>query len=94
MGMISGAYQRTVILFFVASGLATTLIAGPVAENNLSATTNVFRAGEAVYQKHCAACHGVNGAGDGPAAVWLYPRPRHFRIVQNQIHAGGLPADR
>jgi mono/diheme cytochrome c family protein len=96
MGMISGTSQRTVILFSVASGLATTLVAGPVAENNLSATTNVFRAGEAVYQKHCAACHGVNGAGDGPAAVWLYPRPRHFNSGLFKIKstpAGFLPTD-
>src|SRR6266581_4255492 len=36
------------------------------------------RVGQAVYQQHCAACHGANGQGNGPAAVWLYPKPRHF----------------
>ncbi|MFQ5971677.1 MAG: c-type cytochrome [Alphaproteobacteria bacterium] len=35
---------------------------------------------EAVYRTRCAQCHGVEGAGDGPAADFLYPRPRDFTI--------------
>lgn len=31
-----------------------------------------------VYNQHCAACHGLAGDGDGPASVWLYPKPRIF----------------
>src|SRR3974377_1351188 len=34
--------------------------------------------GKAVYLHHCAACHGANGDGAGPASVWLFPRPRNF----------------
>lgn len=34
--------------------------------------------GKAVYDQHCAACHGANGDGNGAAAVWLYPKPRDF----------------
>lgn len=34
--------------------------------------------GKAVYDQQCAACHGLSGQGDGPASVWLYPRPRNF----------------
>jgi mono/diheme cytochrome c family protein len=34
--------------------------------------------GQAVYEQHCAACHGVHGDGNGPASVWLFPRPRDF----------------
>ncbi len=30
------------------------------------------------YVQHCAACHGLDGRGDGPAAPQLYPRPRDF----------------
>ncbi len=37
-----------------------------------------LKAGKLVYQQHCAACHGVNGDGTGPASVWLFPRPRNF----------------
>src|SRR5690606_8107556 len=30
------------------------------------------------YQTLCLPCHGSAGAGDGPAAPWLWPRPRDF----------------
>lgn len=35
--------------------------------------------GQAVYQRRCAQCHGVNGDGLGPAAAAMYPRPRDYR---------------
>jgi mono/diheme cytochrome c family protein len=37
-----------------------------------------LRSGQTVYELHCAACHGANGDGNGPASVWLFPRPRNF----------------
>ncbi len=35
--------------------------------------------GYSLYRKHCLHCHGVFGAGDGPTANFLYPRPRDYR---------------
>lgn len=35
--------------------------------------------GQAVYEAQCVQCHGVSGDGDGPAADFLYPRPRDYR---------------
>ncbi len=35
--------------------------------------------GQVVYQERCVQCHGVSGDGDGPAAKYLYPRPRDYR---------------
>lgn len=35
--------------------------------------------GYSVYRRHCLHCHGVSGAGDGPTAAFLYPRPRDYR---------------
>ncbi|TAK38456.1 MAG: c-type cytochrome [Lysobacteraceae bacterium] len=32
----------------------------------------------ALYQQHCASCHGATGAGDGPAAVGMEPPPIAF----------------
>lgn len=29
-----------------------------------------------LYDRYCLPCHGAGGAGDGPAAPWLWPRPR------------------
>lgn len=34
---------------------------------------------QVLYGRHCAACHGVNGDGQGLAAAFLYPKPRSFR---------------
>src|SRR5438445_10643690 len=34
--------------------------------------------GKVVYVKWCAGCHGDTGAGDGPAASHMLPRPRDF----------------
>jgi DMSO reductase family type II enzyme chaperone len=52
--------------------------------------------GKGVYDPHCAACHGVTGDGNGPAAVWLYPKPCNFSDGQFKIQstpAGSLPTD-
>ena len=52
--------------------------------------------GRVVYDQHCAACHGANGDGNGPASVWLYPRPRDFSAGQFKIKSTpgqALPTD-
>jgi mono/diheme cytochrome c family protein len=53
-------------------------------------------AGRRVYDQHCAACHGANGDGNGPASVWLFPKPRNFSAGLFKIQstpAGSLPTD-
>ena len=53
-------------------------------------------AGKAVYVKWCAGCHGDTGAGDGPAAHYMLPRPRDFTGAVYQIRStasGQLPTD-
>lgn len=34
--------------------------------------------GRGLFQEHCTPCHGLLGAGDGPAADTLNPKPRDF----------------
>ncbi|ACY18863.1 c-type cytochrome [Haliangium ochraceum] len=34
--------------------------------------------GAQLYDRFCLACHGTYGDGQGPAADWLWPRPRDF----------------
>lgn len=51
-------------------------------EGNVPAGRPISRdakTGEQLYAQHCAACHGTNGDGRGPAAVFVFPRPRDFR---------------
>ena len=38
----------------------------------------VFSEPEELYAQQCAACHGSEGRGDGPAAVVFNPRPTDF----------------
>jgi mono/diheme cytochrome c family protein len=35
-------------------------------------------AGQAVYDRECAQCHGATGKGDGEEAVYLTPQPKDF----------------
>ena len=46
-----------------------------------------------IYQLRCAVCHGEIGAGDGPAAEFLYPRPRDFTggLWKYKTSPGDLP---
>lgn len=41
-------------------------------------------AGKAKFQQLCAVCHGPAGAGDGPAAAGLNPKPRSFTDAEWQ----------
>ncbi|MCL6502097.1 MAG: cytochrome c [Pirellulales bacterium] len=38
-----------------------------------------LRLGARVYQRQCAACHGMTGDGAGPVAEIMNPRPRDYR---------------
>lgn len=50
------------------------------AEGKKGGTKNaaIFEEGRKVYEANCAVCHGVEGKGDGAAAVPLEPKPRDF----------------
>ena len=57
----------------------------PIAQSRLDTRTNTEvkksqAGGYALYRKHCLHCHGVSGAGDGPTAQYLYPKPRDYRM--------------
>jgi DMSO reductase family type II enzyme heme b subunit len=55
-----------------------------------------LKAGKALYDRHCAQCHGDEGKGDGPAADFVYPRPRDFSTAIFKIRStksGELPTD-
>lgn len=53
-----------------------------------------IEAGKRVYFTKCVWCHGVEGTGDGPGAVRLWPRPRNFESGTFKIRhtaSGQLP---
>ncbi len=39
---------------------------------------NMIQRGREVYHKFCVGCHGLDGRGDGPAAIRLITQPRDF----------------
>jgi mono/diheme cytochrome c family protein len=41
--------------------------------------------GTDLYRRYCASCHGVSGAGDGPAAESLSPRPTDLRTLDLSV---------
>lgn len=43
--------------------------------NPFAGDQQALEAGEVIYQANCASCHGIEGAGDGPVADVLDPKP-------------------
>ncbi|MBM4108690.1 MAG: c-type cytochrome [Phycisphaerae bacterium] len=46
-----------------------------------------------LFVTHCAACHGIEGHGDGPAAEQLFPKPRAFADSPFRFAATGGSTD-
>jgi mono/diheme cytochrome c family protein len=60
------------------------------------ATPADIEAGKQIYFKKCVWCHGAEGAGDGPSADRLWPRPRNFNAGTFKIRhtaSGELPTE-
>src|SRR6516225_2986530 len=85
--------QRQLINWVVLVALS---ISARGATSPISTNAGSVEAGKAIYLQHCAACHGVNGDGAGPASVWLFPRPRDFSAGMFKIKSTpgtALPTD-
>jgi mono/diheme cytochrome c family protein len=48
--------------------------------NPLKNTTENIAAGKTLFEKHCAACHGLTGQGDGEAGKNLQPPPANVAM--------------
>lgn len=40
--------------------------------------TGNYERGRSLYFRNCIECHGSSGAGDGPRAYFIFPKPRNF----------------
>jgi mono/diheme cytochrome c family protein len=51
--------------------------------------------GRQLYGNYCAQCHGEKGGGDGPAARYLYPKPRDFHDAKFRLVStdNSMPSD-
>ena len=80
----------------ISAALSTPLTAYRAPRTPLSRSVQDTTAGQRVYVKWCAGCHGETGAGDGPAAHYMLPRPRDFTGAVFKIRStasGQLPTD-
>ncbi|MCK9486430.1 MAG: copper resistance protein CopC [Dehalococcoidia bacterium] len=79
--------------------------APPIAGNPVPSSTESVEAGRALYQQHCAVCHGVGGWGDGPQAASLeypplnlvehvpfHPDEELYSMITDGILSRGMPA--
>jgi mono/diheme cytochrome c family protein len=75
--------------------LAATFATTPALAGTAPAGADALALGKTVFTKQCAPCHGTEGAGDGPAAYLLYPRPRNFRTAKYRLIStwDGVPTD-
>ena len=48
--------------------------------------------GPEMFKSYCAACHGADGTGNGPAVVFLKTPPPNLRTMA-QRNSGNFPAD-
>ncbi len=75
-------------LFLTIAGVLFLLFATGVnysAESKPPPSRKLLALGKQIYNRQCAACHGVNGRGDGEAAYLLYPKPRDFVMTRYRL---------
>ena len=80
----------------IASVLLVSCTAAEAAAPGPDLPNAAIQPGKQVYDLHCAACHGASGDGNGPASVWLFPKPRNFNSGLFKIQStpsGTLPTD-
>jgi cytochrome c oxidase cbb3-type subunit I/II len=67
-----------------------------VSAMTIPTTPALVTQGREVYDEHCIGCHGPKGDGNGPAATFLFPRPRNFTAGVFKFRttpSGSLPTD-
>jgi mono/diheme cytochrome c family protein len=76
--------------YLLLTGLLTAATAtAPLATAQTPAGKAAFN-GQAIYQDYCAACHGRDGKGDGPAARALKTAPIDLTQISHD-HSGKFP---
>jgi mono/diheme cytochrome c family protein len=57
------------------------IIANVIVGINTSGSAQQLDAGRTEYQAHCAACHGIDGKGNGPASDELKTHPSDLTVL-------------
>jgi len=83
--MSGAAASNSVSAALRLSGLLLTTLGGV-------ANANEQPSGAALYRNHCAACHGAQAEGNGPAAVGMRAKVPGLRALSER-NGGQFPAD-
>lgn len=67
---------------------AFTASASPFIQN--VARQELTHYGKLAYERRCSGCHGIEGDGKGPAAIWLNPKPRDFKSGIYKFRSGPI----
>ncbi|GEM_PF-380469 len=98
--------KGSVAAFFQAAVIVTLVGCGPQPEQDTSRLETIGKRpglhasmvedGRKAYEAYCIGCHGTQGDGNGPAAGFLHPRPRNFKVASfkfSSTRAGRLPTE-
>lgn len=69
--------QRTRLMILLLGWIGGGMLQGVVRAEDQDLARHV---GRALYEQHCARCHGVDGRGTGPDSRRLFPKPRDLTL--------------
>ena len=82
------------MLYLVTFLISLSALASPFIQS--IAKQEIIQHGKKAYTIRCAGCHGLEGDGQGPAAMFLEPKPRDFTAGIFKFRSGplgSLPSD-
>ena len=81
--------QRLMLFSLATAALCAQNEGRPVIQNTPAGRTSAS-SGQEMYRAYCAACHGTDGKGDGPASAALKTRPSDLTTLAKR-NAGKFP---
>src|SRR5215470_3221032 len=90
--------RQLIVALFLPFLACADVVWGPAQQGlgKVSSRAASLERGRKTYATYCVGCHGERGDGKGPAARFLEPKPRDFRVGRLKfasVAAGSAPRD-